>query len=142
MSSIAGAARMRFEGVRKAQSSPNLTPLIDIVFLLLVFFMLTAHFVKDEGIAIELPQAESAVSREDDAALLVLLDKQGRILVDGTVVNEADLEQQLRIRLQNREQKWVTLKGDKGADLGGAVAILDAARKAGATSVDVVTERP
>ena len=142
MSSIAGAARMRFEGVRKAQSSPNLTPLIDIVFLLLVFFMLTAHFVKDEGIAIELPQAESAVSREDDAALLVLLDNQGRILIDGTVVNEADLEQQLRIRLQSREQKWVTLKGDKGADLGGAVAILDAARKAGATSVDVVTERP
>ena len=133
---------MRFEGVRKAQSTPNLTPLIDIVFLLLVFFMLTAHFVKDESIAIELPQAESAVSRDDEAALEVLLDKEGCIHLNGTMVEEENLEQLLRAQLQGREKKWVTLKGDKGADLGGAVTILDAARRAGASAVDVVTERP
>ena len=132
---------MRFEGVRKAQSTPNLTPLIDIVFLLLVFFMLTAHFVKDESIAIELPQAESAVSRDDEAALEVLLDKEGCIHLNGTMVEEENLEQLLRAQLQGREKKWVTLKGDKGADLGGAVTILDAARRAGASAVDVVTER-
>ena len=133
---------MRFEGVRKAQSTPNLTPLIDIVFLLLVFFMLTAHFVKDESIAIELPQAESAVARDEEAALEVLLDKEGRIHLGGNLVEPDSLEQQLRAQLQGREKKWVTLKGDKGADLGGAVTILDAARRAGAAAVDVVTERP
>lgn len=142
MFSTAGATRMRFEGVRRAQSSPNLTPLIDIVFLLLVFFMLTAHFVRDEGIAIELPQAESAVAREDHAALEVLLDAEGKIHLEGSTVEIGELEQQLRSRLENRKEKWVTLKGDKGADLGGAVAIMDAARKAGATAVDVVTEKP
>ena len=133
---------MRFEGVRKSQSSPNLTPLIDIVFLLLVFFMLTAHFVKDESIAIELPQAESAVVRDDHAALEVLLDPEGRVHLDGAVVEAAELEHLLRSKLSGRKEKWVTLKGDKGADLGGAVTILDAARKAGATAVDVVTEKP
>ena len=142
MSSIAGVLRMRFEGVRKAQSTPNLTPLIDIVFLLLVFFMLTAHFVKDESIAIELPQAESAVSRDEEAALEVLLDQEGCIHLGGNMVAPDQLEQQLRLQLQGREKKWVTLKGDKGADLGGAVTILDAARRAGASAVDVVTERP
>lgn len=133
---------MQFEGTRRSGQAPNLTPLIDIVFLLLVFFMLTAHFVQDESIAIQLPQAETAVSREDDAAVVVVLDSDGRIHLAGNIIEAQALEGALRRALQGRSKKWVTLRGDRTSDLGNAVTILDAARKAGAETVDVVTEKP
>ena len=133
---------MQFEGTRRSGQAPNLTPLIDIVFLLLIFFMLTAHFVQDEGIAIQLPQAETAVSREDDAAVIVVLGNDGQIRLHGNIIEAHTLEAALRRTLQGRSKKWVTLRGDRASDLGNAVAILDAARKAGAETVDVVTEKP
>jgi biopolymer transport protein ExbD len=133
---------MQFEGMRRSGQALNLTPLIDIVFLLLIFFMLTAHFVKDESIAIQLPQAESAVSRDDDTAVVVLLDNDGKIHLAGNVIEADALEEALRQTLQGRSEKWVTLHGDRAADLDHAVKILDAARKAGAEAVDVVTEKP
>jgi biopolymer transport protein ExbD len=133
---------MQFEGTRRSGQAPNLTPLIDIVFLLLIFFMLTAHFVRDEGIAIQLPQAETAVSREDEAAVVVMLGNDGKIRLAGNVIEVQALEGALRQALQNRSKKWVTLRGDRASDLGNAVSILDAARKAGAETVDVVTEKP
>ena len=133
---------MQFEGTRRSGQVPNLTPLIDIVFLLLIFFMLTAHFVRDESIAIQLPQAESAVSREDDATVNVVLGTDGQIRVAGNIIEPQLLEGVLRQALQNHSRKWVTLRGDRAADLGHAVAVLDAARKAGAETVDVVTEQP
>jgi biopolymer transport protein ExbD len=133
---------MQFEGTRRSGQAPNLTPLIDIVFLLLVFFMLTAHFVQDESISIQLPQAETAVSREDEAAVVVILGNDGRIHLAGNVIEANALEEALRQSLQGRSKKWVTLRGDRASDLGNAVTILDAARKAGAETVDVVTEKP
>lgn len=133
---------MRFEGIRRPPRELSLTPLIDIVFLLLVFFMLTAHFVKDEGIAIQLPQAESAVASKNDEAVDVVLDAKGRIHLVGHILEAGELEEALRRALLEHRKKWVTLRGDRGADLGRAVAVLDAARKAGAENVNVITEHP
>lgn len=133
---------MQFEGIRRSSEAPNLTPLIDIVFLLLVFFLLTAHFVKDEGIAIQLPQAESAVTNDDEAVVEVVVEGSGNILVGGEAVAVEDLEQRLSEALTGKAKKWVTLRGDKQAELQSAIAVLDAARKAGAESVDMVTEKP
>lgn len=133
---------MQFEGTRRSGQAPNLTPLIDIVFLLLIFFMLTAHFVRDESISIQLPQAETAVSREDEAAVVVVLANDGKIRLAGKIIEVQSLEAALRQALQGRSKKWVTLRGDRAADLGNTVAILDAARKAGAEAVDVVAEKP
>ncbi len=133
---------MQFEGIRRSSEAPNLTPLIDIVFLLLVFFLLTAHFVKDEGIAIQLPQAESAAASDEEAAVEVALDSSGRILMGGEVVAVEALEQRLIETLAGKTKRWVTLRGDRQAQLQSAIAVLDAARKAGAESVDMVTEKP
>jgi biopolymer transport protein ExbD len=133
---------MKFEGVRRSSDVPNLTPLIDIVFLLLVFFLLTAHFVRDEGIAIQLPEAESAVASDDDLLVEVLVDAEGRIHLDKQEVLVDQLEARIRAALEGKEKKWVTLRGDRGTQLQIVVSVLDAARRAGAESVDVVTEKP
>ncbi len=120
----------------------NLTPLIDIVFLLLVFFMLTAHFIEEERIDIKLPTASSSDSMEDDKYVTVTLTPDGELLVDGAATEMADLETVLRGALHSPGKSLVRLKGDQQADFGKAVQIIDAARLAGAEALDIQTEKP
>lgn len=132
---------MQFEGRRRLSHVPNLTPLIDIVFLLLVFFMLTSHFVKEESIKVDLPVAQSGAP-DDNEYTQVVLDAQGRILLHDHFVEFDELEMRLREELAQRSEKVVRIRGDRAATLGVAVGVLDAARKAGAEGVDIVTEEP
>lgn len=133
---------MEFEGLQRNRKIPSLTPLIDIVFLLLVFFMLTAHFVKDEVLDITLPEAESASTLENENALEIVLDKQGHILIKQNHIAVNELEQVLKEKLRGRKNKQVILRGDEIAQLGLTVKVMDAARKAGATSLDIITQKP
>lgn len=132
---------MQFEGRRRTSNTPNLTPLIDVVFLLLVFFMLTSHFVREEAMNIDLPVAESGEATGEDDQLEVVVDADGRFLLNDHFVEAGALEATLHKALQGRSNKVVRIRGDRGAALGTAVSVLDAARKAGAASVDIVTER-
>lgn len=131
---------MQFEGRRRTSHAPNLTPLIDIVFLLLVFFMLTSHFVREEAIDIDLPVADSGEVVEEDEQLEVVINAQGRILIHDHFVEPDALEATLRKALSGRAEKVVRVRGDRAAALGRAVSVLDAAHKAGAQAVDIVTE--
>ena len=130
---------MQFEGRRRLSHTPNLTPLIDVVFLLLVFFMLTSHFVREESIKVDLPTAQSGAA-DDREYLQVVLDAQGRILMHDHFIDASDLEARLQAELSERSDKIVRIRGDRSASLGLAVGVLDAARKAGAEGVDIVTE--
>jgi len=120
----------------------NLTPLIDIVFLLLVFFMLTAHFIEEERIDIQLPKASSSEPVEDNKYVTVTLTPDGLLLVDGSVTELTDLTEVLRGALHSPGKSYVRLKGDQQADFGKAVQIIDAARLAGAEALDIQTEKP
>ncbi len=132
---------MQFEGRRRVGQVPNLTPLIDIVFLLLVFFMLTSHFVQEQALNIDLPVADSGEAVTEDSRLEVVLTPEGHLLIDEHIVEAESLEAVLNQQLQGRKDKLVRVRGDRGAPLGKAVMVLDAARKAGADGVDIVTER-
>ncbi|MCW8827828.1 MAG: biopolymer transporter ExbD [Gammaproteobacteria bacterium] len=132
---------MQFEGRRRTGHTPNLTPLIDIVFLLLVFFMLTSHFVQEQALNIDLPVADSGEAVLEDDQLEVVINAEGRLLIDEHIVEADNLEAVLQRQLEGRSEKTVRVRGDRGAPLGKAVTVLDAARKAGADSVDIVTEQ-
>ncbi len=132
---------MQFEGRRRLSHTPNLTPLIDVVFLLLVFFMLTSHFVRDESIRVDLPTAASG-EESDTEPLQVAIDAAGRISLHNHFVDEVDLVPRLRELLAGQAEKVVRIRGDQQASLGVAVTVLDAARRAGAEGVDIVTEQP
>lgn len=135
---------MQFEGRRRSSLIPNLTPLIDIIFLLLVFFMLTSHFVKDEVINIDLPDAESGEAIENIEQIEVIITEQNEIKLNNQTVDIEQLEQMLRDKLKTRDEKVVRIRGDEEVDLGKAIDVFDAARKAGAQGVDIVTidEKP
>lgn len=133
---------MEFDRTRRASHIPNLTPLIDIVFLLLIFFMLTAHFVQDETIKIDLPTAESSDELNEEEIIKIVVNKDGEIFLGDKPVDIFDLEQRLTIALESRKNKSVQIRGDSDSNLSVTVAILDSARKAGADNVDIVTKRP
>ncbi len=133
---------MEFEGVRRTTVVPNLTPLIDIVFLLLVFFLLTSHFVRDESLAVDLPKATSGQAMDEDDVVEVVVDAGGTVRVAGEVVRTGDLSSRLEVLLRGRERRQVRLRGDRASSLEQAVAVLDAARRAGAEAVDILTDRP
>lgn len=132
---------MRFEGRKKAGQGINLTPLIDVVFLLLIFFMLTSHFMRDETIPLDLPIATTSTPLEGEL-LQVVLDNRGQILLKGDVVAPNLLEVRLQQELRNRANKRLQIRGDKAALLEAVITVLDAARHAGAEGVDIITREP
>jgi biopolymer transport protein ExbD len=130
---------MQFEGRRRTSHVPNLTPLIDIVFLLLVFFMLTSHFVRDEVINIDLPKADSGDALDEPKQVEVIITKEGEYSINDQRLTLEALEVRLLDELREQEEKVVRIRGDENVDLGIAIGAFDAARKAGASGVDIVT---
>jgi biopolymer transport protein ExbD len=133
---------MASEYRRRSSLALNLTPLIDIVFLLLVFFMLTAHFIEDQAVSIELPEAQNSSASEDPGYVEVAMTPDGQLLVDGFPTPLESLEETLRGALHAPQKRYVRLRGDTAAQFGLGVRIIDAARAAGAESLDIMTERP
>ena len=138
---IARVPCMQFEGYRRSSNIPNLTPLIDVVFLLLIFFMLTSHFVRNESLDIDLPEAETGEQLQEGEVLEIMIDAEGNLIYQKQKMDAALLEEKLRSDLLVAQDKNVRIKGDERADLGNAVQVLDIARKAGASGVDIVTEK-
>lgn len=134
---------MQFEGRRRTSHVPNLTPLIDIVFLLLVFFMLTSHFVRDEVINIDLPEADTGEALDEPEQVEIVINETGDYRINDQPVTLDSLQTILQQALKDQKEKVVRIRGDEHVDLGIAIAAFDAARKAGADGVDIVTiEKP
>jgi len=127
---------------RRASLGLNLTPLIDIVLLLLVFFMLTAHFVEERALDVDLPQAQAGAAGQDVPQAEIVIGADGRLQVNDRPVAPEELEATLRRILHAPGPKSVRLRADRQSQLEPAVQAMDAARRAGARSLDIVTRRP
>lgn len=132
---------MQFEGRRRSSHIPNITPLIDIIFLLLVFFMLTSHFVQDDALNIQLPETSSGERLDEKKSIEVVINADGQWLYNEQALDMNALYLALQKDLAEREDKRIRIRGDKSSDLDHTVSLLDIARRAGATGVDIVTER-
>lgn len=133
---------MGSERRRRSATVLNLTPLIDIVFLLLVFFMLTSHFIEEQRVPIDLPKAVTGGDGPGNEVVEVVITPADGLLVDGVPVQLEHLEQTLRGALHAPDVKVVRLRGDQAASLGLAVQVIDAARSAGADALDIITRQP
>ena len=130
---------MQFEGRRRTSHVPNLTPLIDIVFLLLIFFMLTSHFVRDEVLNIDLPEADSGEALDQPEQIEIIVTEAGEYSINSQTVSLEVLENILQDEIKDQQEKVVRIRADKNVDLGIAIGAFDAARKAGASGIDIVT---
>ena len=104
---------MNFRQLRRPEVSINLTPLIDVVFLLLIFFMVSTSFSELTQLVVDLPQAEGAPA-STNTTLLLVVDVEGNMTLDGAPVpNDArGLSEALRQRLSGNTDIPVTLSAD------------------------------
>ncbi len=117
-----------------------LTSLIDIVFMLLIYFLLTTNFMVDEGISIKLPQA-SASAPQTQQEITVYVDREGRTYIHNQPVPEELLFRKIKEMINGRSDRLVVVKADREVILNKAVKVMDLAKAAGAGRLCLATEK-
>lgn len=129
---------MRYREKKEAIQDINISPLIDMVFILLIFFMVSTTFVKDMKLDLDRPAASSAVTASTKAIRLYI-DSSGETYLDGEPVRVWVIQSRLRDQLKSSTAKSVLVVTDDGVAAGKLVEVVDQARLAGATDVGVAT---
>jgi biopolymer transport protein ExbD len=120
-------------------SDINLTPMLDVVFIMLIFFIVTATFIKQAGIEVFRPTAETALQKPT-VSVLVAIGPNGEIWIDREPVKEGGVRAAIeRIHAENPAGGLV-VQADKAAKYSKVKAVLDAARGAGIEQVAISTE--
>ena len=117
-----------------------LTALIDIVFLLLIYFLLTTNFMVDEGIKIKLPQAKASAPQTEQE-ITVYVDREGRAFLRNQEVPLGHLFERLKEMIGGQEDRLVVIRADRGVILNKAVKVMDVAKAAGAGRLCLATEK-
>ncbi len=117
-----------------------LTSLIDIVFMLLIYFLLTTNFMVDEGIKIKLPQARASASITQEE-ITVYVDQEGRFFIKNEQVAEDRLFSQLKTLIGSQTDALVMVKADRLTEVSKAVKAMDLAKAAGAERLCLATEK-
>jgi len=117
-----------------------LTSLIDIVFLLLVYFLLTTNFMVDEGIKIKLPQARASAPQTEQE-ITIYVDRQGRAYLENREMALNELFDRLQEMMGKSGDRLVVIKADRGVIINHAVRVMDVAKAAGAGRLCLATEK-
>ena len=115
----------------------DISPLIDCVFILLIFFIVTTTFVEETGIDIERPQAASS-SQLDKNSILIAISTDGAVVYGGRDIGVAGVQPLVK-RMIQKEQLPVIVQADEGVPTGLFVRVIDEAKVAGAQKVSVAT---
>ncbi len=133
---------MRFNLDDEDKTDVSLTPLIDVVFLLLIFFMVTTTFDNDASLKIELPKASNTVQLEEKKSLEVVIDRQGQYYMDGKRLLDGQtrtLQTALAKLAKQYELEKVTIRADANTPHQYVVSVMDAAGKVGLSKVFIAT---
>lgn len=130
---------MRFSKEEDTNIEVNLTPLIDVVFLLLIFFMVSTTFIYSNSIDVNLPAAKGDETSVSDN-IRVVLTQAGVINIDGTAYSESAVEDRLTEMKKQKPESTVIIEADKNVTHGRVVFVMDASRKAGFEKFAIAVE--
>ncbi len=118
----------------------DMTPMLDIVFIMLIFFIVTASFIKESGISVNRPQAQSAV-RQEHGNILISIAQNGEIWIDKRRVDVAALRPNVeRLHAENPEGA-VVIVSDEKSETGLLVRVMDQVRLAGVENVSLAANK-
>ena len=118
----------------------NMAPLIDMVFILLIFFLVTTSFVKETGVDINRPSAATAVSREK-AGILIGISADNRIFMDRREVDVRAVRANVERALAENPEGGVVIVADRASSTGMTIQVMDGCRMAGAEHVSLAANR-
>jgi biopolymer transport protein ExbD len=131
---------MQFRRRSRKRVVINITSLIDILFLLIIFFVVTSTFLEQPGMRLDLPTAESAESQSVEE-LVIDLEQNGRIVLDGEDVDLGGLLPELAERVAAEGSgRVLVIRADRNVPHGRVVKVMDAARQAGVKDLVIATE--
>ena len=115
----------------------DMSPLIDCVFILLIFFIVTTVFVEETGVEVDKPQAASS-SQLEKTSILIALTASGQVVYDGRDIGIAGVQAIVR-RIVQKEDTPVIIQADQASQTGMLARIIDEAKLAGATKISLAT---
>ncbi|HOJ33419.1 MAG TPA: biopolymer transporter ExbD [Candidatus Hydrogenedentes bacterium] len=131
-------------GSRRTRRRPiiNITSLIDVMFLLVIFLTVSTTFREQLGIEIDLPEAATSEEHEKETPKEILITREGEIFFGGQAVDENGLREALRGFVTQNPETPIVLRADAKADFGPVVRALDIAREVGGTKLIIPTAQP
>ncbi len=116
----------------------NLSPMIDCVFILLIFFIVTTVFVEEKGFQAAKPDAAASASQEETESVTLEITAENKVLLNGREIRVGDVGAQVREGLEDPETP-VTIRAHESSAHGVFVAVWDAAKRAGAQALSFTT---
>ncbi|MCU0615412.1 MAG: biopolymer transporter ExbD [Desulfobacterales bacterium] len=135
---------LNISAARKARRQPlelNIAPLIDMVFILLIFFLVTTSFVKESGVEINRPTAATAAVQEK-AGIMIGVTKDNLIFMENREVDIRAVRANVERALAENPEGAVVIVADKNSRTGIAIEVMDACRMAGAKVVSLAARMP
>ena len=124
-------------------SDINVTPLVDVMLVLLIIFMVTAPLLetKNQSINLNLPKVKTGQKANiTETAVIVSIDKQGVIYLNDSEIQQLNLKNKLKILFSNRSKKEIFLKADSLIPYGNVMRVMDSIRSSGIKKISMVTE--
>ncbi|HEY3449922.1 MAG TPA: protein TolR [Myxococcales bacterium] len=126
-------------GRKSALSEINVTPLVDVMLVLLIIFMVTAPLIQ-QGVKVALPDAKAAPIDAKEKKLVVSLDRAGKLYIGDVEVPFDQLEAKLKANAKAQADKEIYLHADRDLKYGYVVEVMAAAQRAGISNVGMVTD--
>lgn len=131
----------RIRGKRGEGTDINMAPLIDMIFILLIFFLVTTSFVKESGVTVNRPSAESAVAPEK-TNLIIGIDEHGHVHIQDEEVDIRAVRSRMKRFREKSPKGSVVIAADKKSTTDTLIRVLDACRLAGVQNISVAAKKP
>lgn len=131
---------MEFEEKKSPlMSDINVTPLVDVMLVLLIIFMATAPMMR-QGVKVNLPETESKSIKSKDEPLVLSITKEKQIYIENYKIEISNLNEKLVKIFSNRKEKEILLESDKNVPYGFVIQVMSHVKAAGITRVGMITE--
>ena len=125
--------------VKDEESEINLTPMLDVVFIMLIFFIVTANFIKEPGLEINRPDSDTAEIQEN-AAILIAVGANDEIYMDGRRIDVRQVKANVIRLMAENPQGAVVMQADEKATAEKIIAVMDEVREAGVIDISIASE--
>ena len=134
---------MNFRNKKHKPLEISLTPMIDVAFLLLIFFMVTTTFSRESAIKVMLPQAEGQQAERHEQVLLLTINKSGQYFIDDKPLSDKSLVTLAKALRASRNNKNIPLliNADAASPVQAAISVLDVASKEGFSNITFATQK-
>ena len=117
----------------------DLTPMLDVVFIMLIFFIVTATFIKEPGVEIDRPDANTATVK--NAKILIAINEEDEVWIDKSQVESANVKDQIELLLAENPKSPVIIQADSKSSIKTVNEVAQAARQVGVNDVSIAVQK-